>query len=128
MRLLLDTHVVIWAQLEPERLGGGRELIEDAEQRWISAATVWELAIKTALGKLTLPADATPWTGRARRQLRARALDITADHAGAVQHLASVHKDPFDRLMVAQAAEEGLTFLTFDAVLQEYGDHVHVIP
>lgn len=127
MRLLLDTHVVIWAQAGSERLGVGRELIEAADERWVSAVTAWEVAVKTSVGKLTLPRDATPWTARARRDLRAKPLDVTSDHAGAVQHLPPIHRDPFDRLMVAQAAEEGLTFLTFDAVLAEYGDHVHVI-
>ena len=127
MRLLLDTHVVMWAQLDPARLRGGRDLMDAADERWISAVVVWELAIKTALGKLTISSDATPWTARARRDLEAEPLDISSDHAGAVQHLPLIHRDPFDRLMVAQAAEERLTFLTFDAVLGEYGDHVHVI-
>lgn len=127
MRLLYDTHVVMWAQLDPERLRGAREVMDAADERWISSAVVWELAIKAALGKLAISSDATSWTARARKELKARSLDIGPHHAGAVQHLPPIHRDPFDRLMVAQAAEEGLTFLTFDAVLQEYGDHVHVI-
>lgn len=127
MRLLLDTHVVIWAQAGSERLGVGRELIRSADERWMSAAAVWELAIKTGLGKLTLPEDTTSWASRTRRDLDVKPLDVTASHAGAVQHLPLIHKDPFDRLMVAQAAQEGLTFLTFDSLLQEYGDHVRVI-
>ena len=127
MRLLYDTHVVLWAQLDPGRLGGARELMDQADERWISAAVVWELAIKAGLGKLAISSDAASWTARARKSLRATSLDVTATHAGAVQHLPEVHRDPFDRLMVAQAADEGLTFLTFDATLQEYGDHVHVI-
>lgn len=127
MRLLYDTHVVMWAQLDPARLRGAREMMDAADERWISAAVVWELAIKAALGKVTISSGATSWTARARRELLATSLDIKAHHAGAVEQLPPIHRDPFDRLMVAQAAAEGLTLLTFDALLGEYGDHVHVI-
>lgn len=127
MRLLLDTHVLLWAASRPERLGPARELIATAEERLLSAASVWELAIKAGLGKIDLGADAAAWTQRAARELQLSALPVTWAHAAAVSALPSVHRDPFDRLLVAQAQVEGLVLLTADNLLADYGDAVRII-
>ena len=127
MRLLLDTHVVLWAAADPERLGPSLSLVAEAEQRLVSAASTWELAIKANLGKIELGMDVRSWVARALRALRAESLVITGDHAAAVEHLPPLHRDPFDRMLVAQATFEGVVLLTSDDVLTGYGDVVRLV-
>ena len=127
MRILLDTHVLLWAASSPERLGASQQDVSSAEQRLISAASIWELAIKASLGRLDLATDVRSWLRRAVRELQAQPLSITADHAAAVEHLPPVHRDPFDRLLVAQAHHEGAVLLTADRVLLQYGDMVRLL-
>ena len=124
--MLLDTHVLLWAASAPDRLGASLEEVTSAEQRLISAASTWELAIKASLGRLDLGTEVRAWMRRALRELHARPLSITADHAAAVEHLPPVHRDPFDRLLVAQALQEGAILLTADRVLLQYGDMVRL--
>ena len=126
MKLLLDTHVLLWAAVAPHRLGRSLELLTQS-RRLISVASVWELAIKQGLGKVELGSDVGAWIGRAVSELSAEMLEITAAHAASVEHLPSVHRDPFDRLLVAQAAVEGAVLLTADKTLAVYGDMVQVI-
>ncbi len=126
MRVLLDTHVLLWAASAPDRLGASQEDVTSAEQRLISAASTWELAIKASLGKLDLATNIRSWLSRAVRELHAQPLSITVDHA-AVEHLPPVHRDPFDRLLVAQAHLEGAVLLTADRVLLGYGDMVRLV-
>ena len=116
MQLLLDTHVFLWAAGEPERLSGeARDAIEDMSNVvLVSAAVAWELAIKVALQKLTVPNDVALWLPTRLRSLGFGALDITMTHTLAVGGLPALHKDPFDRIMIAQAQIEGLTFVTHD--------------
>ena len=127
MRVLLDTHVTLWAAAEPERLGSSAALLLEADERWLSAASTWEMPIKQGLGKLDLGADAGAWTTRALEALAARPLPLTHAHAAAVERLPPVHRDPFDRVLVAQAQVEGLVLLTADATLAAYGTAVHVL-
>ncbi|SNS85670.1 PIN domain nuclease, a component of toxin-antitoxin system (PIN domain) [Geodermatophilus saharensis] len=127
MRLLLDTHVVVWATHRSARLGVGRQLVLDADQRLLSAVCVWELAIEQGLGKLTLGSDVRTWTRRAAAELALDHLPVTAEHAAAVEHLPDVHRDPFDRLLVAQAVAEGAVLLPADTRLAGYGDAVRVV-
>ena len=127
MRILLDTHVLLWAASTPERLGASQQDLSCAEQRLISAASAWELAIKKSLGKLDLATDVCSWLHRAVRELRAQSLSITGDHAAAVEHLPPVHRDPFDRLLVAQAIHEGAVLLTADRRLLPYGEMVRLV-
>jgi PIN domain nuclease of toxin-antitoxin system len=116
--LLLDTHVVLWAlgnvRMRPE----AREAIEDTSTTvCVSAASAWELAIKSAIGKLRIPDDLSD-------QLRAARfvpLSITVEHALEVRRLDPRHGDPFDRLLVAQARAEDLTLVTRDTRLAAYG-------
>lgn len=117
MRLLLDTHIVLWAMADDARLPGAlREAIAGAEALFISAATVWEVAIKSGLGKLDVPPDLFD------RALAAGAqpLPITWTHARAVAALPPHHADPFDRLLIAQAGLEGLVLASVDRQFRAY--------
>ncbi|SHN77016.1 PIN domain nuclease, a component of toxin-antitoxin system (PIN domain) [Geodermatophilus obscurus] len=127
MRVLLDTHVLIWASTAPERLGAAEQLLADADARLLSAVSIWELAIKQRLGKLSVGPDVRTWTRRVTSELVLDHLPVTADHAAAVEHLPDVHRDPFDRLLVAQAVAEGAVLLTADARLAAYGDVVRLV-
>lgn len=127
MRVLLDTHVLVWAATTPERLGADLAVVEDADRRIVSAVCVWELAIKQRLGKLSLGSDVRTWMRRVTSELVLDHLPVTADHAAAVEHLPDVHRDPFDRLLVAQAVAEGAVLLTSDHRLTAYGDAVRLV-
>jgi PIN domain nuclease of toxin-antitoxin system len=118
MRLLLDTSTVLLALSEPERLSmASRNAIEDpASIVLVSAASVWEIAIKRALGKLEAPESVVG----AIRDAGFETLDITPDHAERAGGLPPHHRDPFDRILVAQALAEGCTLLTRDDTLQDY--------
>jgi PIN domain nuclease of toxin-antitoxin system len=127
VRVLLDTHVLVWAATTPERLGSDLAVVEDADRRIVSAVCVWELAIKQRLGKLSLGSDVRTWVRRVTSELVLDHLPVTADHAAAVEHLPDVHRDPFDRLLVAQAVAEGAVLLTSDHRLTAYGDAVRLV-
>lgn len=117
MRLLLDTHIVLWAMLDDARLPAGLcETITQSETLCISAATVWEVAIKSGLGKLAVPADLFIRAASAGVQ----SLPISWEHAQAFQDLPLHHADPFDRLLIAQAKCEGLTLVSVDRRFREY--------
>jgi PIN domain nuclease of toxin-antitoxin system len=122
VRLLLDTHAFLWAAADPGQLRpNARAAIEDsANDVLISAAVAWEIRIKVALGKLTVPADPAVWFPARVRSLGFQALDISSEHALAVGGLPDLHRDPFDRIMIAQAQNEGLTFVTRDPENQKY--------
>ncbi len=118
MRLLVDTHTALWFLDGSRRLSAtARGLIEDQTlERWISAAAVWEVAIERSTGKLKAPAD---FHERMRNQ-GVRGLPVTDAHAAAVGELPMHHRDPFDRLMVAQAIAEGMAILSVDEILRAY--------
>lgn len=119
MRLLLDTHALIWAFSNDPRLSPeAREaIVEGSNMVFVSAATAWEIAIKRALGKLRAPDNYEDELARHRFL----PLDITTAHALAVEHLPPLHADPFDRILVAQAQLEQLTVVTRDARIPSYG-------
>ncbi len=127
MRVLLDTHVLVWAATTPERLGSDLAVIEDADRRIVSAVCVWELAIKQRLGKLSVGSEVRTWARRLTTELVLDHLPVTAEHAAGVEHLPDVHRDPFDRLLVAQAVAEGAVLLTADDRLTAYGDVVRLV-
>jgi PIN domain nuclease of toxin-antitoxin system len=119
VNLLLDTHTFLWAVDDDARLSpAARSAIIDGNNLvFVSAATAWEIAIKKSAGKLTLP------QGNFLEELRIHRftpLAITAEHALAVENLPSYHKDPFDRLLIAQAQLEKLVFVTGDARIRQY--------
>lgn len=121
MKLLLDTHLLLWAAGRPERLpAAARAMIEDSEhQLFFSAASLWEIAIKQGLGRPDFRAD----PALLRRGLLDNGymeLAITGRHAVAVAGLPPLHKDPFDRMLIAQAVADGLLLLTVDPEVARY--------
>lgn len=121
MNLLLDTHVFLWLQTEPERLGTHLSLVQDRRNELVvSAATAWEIAIKHALGKLPLPDPPERYLPSRMRAIGARALPIAHSHALEVANLPALHRDPFDRLLVAQARLLEFTLLTADPAVAAY--------
>lgn len=118
MKLLLDTHAALWWLGGDERFGetAARQLTDETNQVLLSAAVVWEVAIKRSLGKLKAPEDLVPTLLGAGAQ----ALAINLDHAAAVEHLPWHHRDPFDRMLVAQASIEGAAIVSGDDALRPY--------
>ena len=121
MKLLLDTHLLLWAAGNPGRLPiAARSVIEDPQNELIfSSASLWEIAIKHGLGRGDFRVDA--------RLLRRGLLDngygelpITSEHAVALNSLPSIHQDPFDRILMAQSMVEGITLLTTDPLVAQY--------
>ncbi len=121
MKLLLDTHVFLWLLTEPERLGEHLRTVENpANGMLLSAASSWEIAIKVRLGRLELPDDPTRYVPDRMRAIGAEPLAVEHAHALEVAALPPLHRDPFDRLLVAQARHLGLTILTADAAVARY--------
>ncbi|MEP6766761.1 MAG: type II toxin-antitoxin system VapC family toxin, partial [Gemmatimonadaceae bacterium] len=119
-RLLIDTHVWLWWNANDLRLGkGARLLLQRASEVHFSAASAWEIAIKVSIGKLTLPNNADISAELVRDGFRE--LPVTIGHAEEMRRLPVLHRDPFDRLIIAQARVEGLALLTADAQLSVYG-------
>jgi PIN domain nuclease of toxin-antitoxin system len=128
MKFLLDTHLLLWAASQPEKLSKqAQELIEHPDSElYFSAASLWEISIKQSLGRVDFDVNA--------RILRRGLLDngyselsITGVHALAVEALPGLHKDPFDRMLLAQADSEGITLLTSDKVVGQYAGAVRLI-
>lgn len=118
-RLLLDTQVWLWWQADDRRLGvQTRQLIKRATEVHLSAAAVWEMAIKSALGKLKLPTDCDFHAELAASGFLELPVDIA--HADAIRTLPLHHRDPFDRMLVVQARAEALTLVTADGVMKLY--------
>jgi PIN domain nuclease of toxin-antitoxin system len=121
VNLLLDTHVFLWLQTEPERLGEHRRLVEDRRNDLlVSAASSWEISIKYQLGKLPLPETPERYVPHRIRAIGARGLAVEHSHALAVANLPALHRDPFDRLLVAQATLLDLTIITGDPAVADY--------
>jgi PIN domain nuclease of toxin-antitoxin system len=121
VKLLLDTHVFLWLLTEPERLGEHLRTVENpANGMLLSAASSWEIAIKVRLGRLELPDDPTRYVPDRMRAIGAEPLAVEHAHALEVAALPPLHRDPFDRLLVAQARHLGLTILTADAAVARY--------
>lgn len=121
MKLLLDTHLLLWAAGEPKRLSRkARALIDDRDNELLfSAASLWEVVIKRSLGRSDFQVDP--------RLLRRGLLDngyselpVLSEHVVAIESLPPIHKDPFDRVLVAQASVEGITLLTTDSIVAQY--------
>ncbi len=128
MKLLLDTHLLLWAAGVPDRLSAvASALIEEPQnQLFFSAASLWEIAIKHRLGRPDFQVDV--------RLLRRGLLDnaynelpIGSEHAVAISSLPAIHKDPFDRLLIAQATIEGITLLTADSLVAQYPGPVRLV-
>lgn len=125
MRILLDTHVFLWYTKADRKLSAkSRSMIQNATEVYVSAASIWEATIKVRLGKLDVKIDDLV---KAITSSGFSELPITAEHAAAVDRLSDLHRDPFDRILLAQAITEPLTFLTVDELLKNYSDLVTII-
>lgn len=121
MRLLLDTHVLLWLHTDRRRLGDRLALLEDpAHELLVSAASAWEIAIKYGLGRLPLPEPPTSWVPRRVDDIGAVSVPVDQATALAVAHLPPIHRDPFDRLLVAQCALLDARLVTADRVFEQY--------
>ena len=125
MNLLLDTHVALWAITDSPKLSEmARDLIAAPKTTvWISAASVWEIAIKYSLGRGDMPVSSHD-AMRYFRESGYRFLAIEAEHAVAVEGLAAHHQDPFDRILVAQALVEPMRLMTHDTLVARYSDTI----
>jgi PIN domain nuclease of toxin-antitoxin system len=124
LRVLLDTHLLLWALANPRKLSSKTRRRIESSDVFVSAASIWEIAIKSGLGKLRAdPAQVLSGIEPAGFDH----LHISAAHAAEVSKLPHVHKDPFDRLLVAQASVEGMILLTDDDALGGYGDFIQVV-
>jgi PIN domain nuclease of toxin-antitoxin system len=128
VRLLLDTHIALWAVTDSPRLPAAARtlLLAPRNGLFVSAASVWEISIKHRVAPTKMPVS-----GREARRLFERAnyffVPITAEHAAAVDDLPALHADPFDRILVSQAIHEPLRLLTVDGILADYSDTVIVV-
>lgn len=127
MKMLLDTHLLLWAAGSPERLPIEvcKLLEDDSNEPFFSAASLWEIAIKNSLGRNDFQVDP--------RILRRGLLDngynelsITGSHVVFIQSLPPIHKDPFDRILIAQATLEGITLFTSDLIIAEYSGPIQL--
>lgn len=100
------------------------DAIDRAERKYLSAASIWEIAIKSSIGKLPLPTPVSEYVPKRMEQFGLRVLSIAREHAAAVETLPFHHRDPFDRLLVAQAQIEGLSIVTTDRIFEKYAVHV----
>lgn len=126
MKALLDAHVLLWWLVDDTRISErARRLIAKADSEiFFSAASSWELAIKVALGRLTLPGPPRTLIPRILREQSIQTLDVTHAHALAVADLPPHHRDPFDRMLVAQAKLEKLAIISGDPLIAQYGAKV----
>jgi len=123
VKLLLDTHTLIWAVDDPSKLGpqAVTALQDPANDLLLSAATIWEIAIKVGLGKLSLSMPYRQWMNQAITDLGMTVLPITVEYADVQVNLPKHHGDPFDRLLVAQSQVENIHLVSADPVFDQYG-------
>jgi PIN domain nuclease of toxin-antitoxin system len=124
VRLLLDTQCWLWWFAQPERLSEEAiaHIVDETNDLWFSVASVWEIGIKVAIGKLPLPEPIDSYISSRMAQLGVRSLEITATHALRAAALPLYHRDPFDRMLIAQAQSEDMTLVSADAILKQYGN------
>lgn len=121
MKVLLDTHVFIWLQNDPDRLGAHRRLLEEPENdRLVSVVVAWEIAIKHARGLLELPEPPSVFFPSRMNAIKARPVAIEQSHALAVGSLPPIHRDLFDRMLIAQAKQLGVPIMTADPTIAAY--------
>ncbi len=121
MRYLADTHVLIWSWRDPEKLSRrARKILEDGESEiWLSIASVWEMTIKSGIGKLDLEMSIAEFA-KAQMQDGLQLLPIRLSHAERLAELPLHHRDPFDRMLIAQSDVEGFTVITSDGAFGDY--------
>lgn len=122
MRLLLDTPILLWSHAEPERLGQlAQVLLDEDNALYVSAASAWEITLKVGTGKLRLPDPPAAWWPSRTVAIGATPLPVEPGDALGVSALPPLHRDPFDRLLIAQARRRGLTLVTADRLVLAYG-------
>lgn len=127
MRVLLDTHIALWAVVGSRRLSRqAQQFILEADEVHVSAATLWEIAIKHALGRGDMPVSSAQAL-QAFRDAGYTLLAVRPEHAVRTQDLPAIHGDPFDRMLVAQAQFEPMTLMTSDRLLGQYGAGVMLV-
>jgi len=122
VKLLLDTQCWLWWFSQPERLSEDVivQIADETNEVWLSVASVWEMGIKVAIGKLPLPEQIDDYISTRMIQLGARSLEITVAHALRVAVLPLHHRDPFDRMLIAQAQIEDMTLVSADSMFAQY--------
>jgi PIN domain nuclease of toxin-antitoxin system len=128
VKLLLDTHILLWSAGQPDKLSDGARslLLDTSNVLFFSAASIWEIVIKRGLGRDDFKVDPL----RLLKQLVINGYEevaVSSDHALAVEVLPPLHKDPFDRILIAQARTEGMLLLTADCQVALYGDGIMIV-
>lgn len=123
MKILLDTHVFIWAIMESNKLTAVHRsgFLNKDNDLFLSTASLWEAVIKSGLGKLSMPKPATKYLLSQMEKSRISILPILSAHLTELESLPPVHRDPFDRMIVAQARSERMSLMSGDPVMKEYG-------
>ena len=123
MKLPIDTHALLWYIDQDHLLSpiAHAAMTDPSNEILVSAATIWEVSIKVGLGKLTISFPYAAWMTKAIADLRATVLPITVDYADAQTSLPKHHRDPFDRILIAQAMVEGVPLVSADSLLDAYG-------
>jgi PIN domain nuclease of toxin-antitoxin system len=122
MKYLLDTTVFVWSLMEPERLNAlaFATLEDNSHEMFLSAVTSWEIIIKSAIGKMKLPKEPAQFVAEALGRFSIQPISVTHTHSFAVGELALYHRDPFDRMLIAQARSENMILMTVDSMIAKY--------
>ena len=123
MKILVDTHVFLWAITEDGRMSKKHRAmwLDGENELWLSVASIWEMLIKAGIGKLPLPTPAASYIFKQMEKNRVNALPVRPQHFAELEKLPPLHRDPFDRLIMAQARVEKMPVMTVDTRLREYG-------
>jgi PIN domain nuclease of toxin-antitoxin system len=124
VKLLLDTQCWLWWFAQPDRLSEETiaNIADETNELWLSVASIWEMGIKVAIGKLPLPEPVDSYISSRMGQLDVRSLEITSIHALRAAALPLHHRDPFDRMLIAQAQLEDMTLVSTDAMFRQYSN------
>lgn len=120
MKVLLDTHTLLWALIDQSKLSERVQRLLPQADTWFSVASLWEILIKSHLGKISLPQPTGPYVMSKLHINGVRLLQITPDHVLRIESLPNFHRDPFDRMLIAQSLEEKLPLVTADRVFAHY--------
>lgn len=121
MKALLDTHTFLWAISDDPRLSNrAKQIFTGPNALWLSVASIWEILIKAKAGKLLLPQPSGPYLVKKLGENRIEVLPIKLDHVLRIESLTAHHRDPFDRILIAQSIEEKLPLITADPLFERY--------
>jgi PIN domain nuclease of toxin-antitoxin system len=121
MKALLDTHTFLWAISGNQKLSQrASEIFAGPSDLWLSVASIWEILIKVQIGKMSLPGPVGPYLVKKLTENRIETLPVRVDHVMRIERLLPHHRDPFDRILIAQSVEESLPIITSDAVFRDY--------